>query len=776
MPHGHFLAAFFLFTATSFQPMPHNKAPLAVTLPKDITASIAVFLVALPLCLGIALASNAPLFSGLISGIVGGIVVGILSGSHKSVSGPAAGLTAIVAAQIAALGSFEAFLAAVVVAGVMQVVMGTLRLGFIAAFFPLSVIKGLLAAIGLILILKQIPHVLGHDTDAEGEMSFEQPDHENTFSELLATVSDIQPGAALIGLLSVVFLLLWDRSKALKKSPVPSALVVVVVGVVVNLILRKMGHAWEIKASHLVQVPVAGDLQAFLGFLQFPDSAHFSNPAIFKAAITIALVATLETLLNLEAVDKIDPDQRQSPANRELVAQGIGNVTAGLIGGLPMTSVIVRSSVNINSGGKTKLSAILHGILLVVCVITVPQWLNEIPLAALAAILITTGFKLASPTLFKSMWAEGTRQFLPFAMTIAAIVVTDLLVGVMIGLGISILFILHSNLRRPVRRIVEKHTSGDVLRIELANQVSFLNRASLEKTLHEVPRGGHVLIDARQTNYIDPDIRDLISDFHDTTSKAHGVEVSLVGFKEHYDFNDHIEFIDYTSREVQSSLTPATVLGILQEGNKRFLAGERIQRDFSRQVAATASGQFPMAAVLSCIDSRTPAEVIFDLGLGDIFSVRVAGNIAASELLGSMEYACNVAGSKLILVMGHTSCGAVNAAVDLLAAAKKASEATGCSNLDGLVTEIQQAIDPRTLKQPAQWQPGEKAAYSNEIARRNVIRTIHVIRERSATLDRLVREGRIAIVGGLYDVSTGQVSFFQTSSSSQAKLELPLAA
>lgn len=754
--------------------MPHNKAPLAVTLPKDITASIAVFLVALPLCLGIALASNAPLFSGLISGIVGGIVVGILSGSHKSVSGPAAGLTAIVAAQIAALGSFEAFLAAVVVAGVMQVVMGTLRLGFIAAFFPLSVIKGLLAAIGLILILKQIPHVLGHDTDAEGEMSFEQPDHENTFSELLATVSDIQPGAALIGLLSVVFLLLWDRSKTLKKSPVPSALVVVVVGVVVNLILRKMGHAWEIKASHLVQVPVAGDLQAFLGFLQFPDSAHFSNPAIFKAAITIALVATLETLLNLEAVDKIDPDQRQSPANRELVAQGIGNVTAGLIGGLPMTSVIVRSSVNINAGGKTKLSAILHGILLVVCVITVPQWLNEIPLAALAAILITTGFKLASPTLFKSMWAEGTRQFLPFAMTIAAIVVTDLLVGVMIGLGISILFILHSNLRRPIRRIVEKHTGGDVLRIELANQVSFLNRASLEKTLHEVPRGGHVLIDARQTNYIDPDIRDLISDFHDTTSKAHGVEVSLVGFKEHYDFNDHIEFIDYTSREVQSSLTPATVLGILQEGNKRFLAGERIQRDFSRQVAATASGQFPMAAVLSCIDSRTPAEVVFDLGLGDIFSVRVAGNIAASELLGSMEYACNVAGSKLILVMGHTSCGAVNAAVDLLAAAKKASEATGCSNLDGLVTEIQQAIDPRTLKQPAQWQPGEKAAFSNEVARRNVIRTIHVIRERSATLDKLVLEGRIVIVGGLYDVSTGHVSFFQTQESSVAKLDLPM--
>ncbi len=754
--------------------MPHNKAPLAVTLPKDITASIAVFLVALPLCLGIALASNAPLFAGLISGIVGGILVGMLSGSHKSVSGPAAGLTAIVAAQIAALGSFEAFLAAVVVAGVIQVLMGTLRLGFIAAFFPLSVIKGLLAAIGLILILKQIPHVFGHDADAEGEMSFEQPDHENTFSELWATISDIQPGAALIGILSIVLLMLWDRSKMLKKSPVPSALVVVVIGVGINMILRQMGSAWAIQPSHLVQVPVAEDFAAFLGFLQFPDTAHFGNPAIFKAAVTIALVATLETLLNLEAVDKIDPDQRQSPPNRELVAQGIGNITAGFLGGLPMTSVIVRSSVNINSGGRTKLSAILHGVLLVLCVVTMPQWLNEIPLAALAAILITTGLKLASPTLFKSMWNEGTRQFLPFAITIAAIVLTDLLVGVLIGLGITILFILHSNLRRPLRRIMEKHSSGDVLRIELANQVSFLNRATIEKTLHDVPRGGHVLIDARSTDYIDPDIRDLISDFHDTTSKAHGVEVSLVGFKDHYDFNDHIEFIDFTSREVQSGLTPPAVLGILQDGNRRFLAGERIQRDFSRQVAATAAGQFPMAAVLSCIDSRTPAEVIFDLGLGDIFSARVAGNIAARDLIGSMEYACVVAGSKLVVVMGHTSCGAVNAAVDLICSQKSAAEATGCGNLDGLVTEIQQCIDMKTCKQPNQWLPGEKAAYSNEVSRCNVIRTIHVIRERSAALDKLVREGKIAIVGSLYDVSTGEVTFFQTPDSSLAKLDLPM--
>lgn len=756
--------------------MPHNQASLSVTLPKDLTASIAVFLVALPLCLGIALASNAPLFAGLISGIVGGIVVGILSGSHKSVSGPAAGLTAIVAAQIASLGSFEAFLAAVVIAGAIQVLMGTFRLGFIASFFPMSVIKGLLAAIGLILILKQIPHVFGHDSDVEGEMSFEQPDHENTFTELLATLSDILPGAAIIGIASVLFLMAWDKVKVLKKLPVPSALIVVVLGVGINLLLRKMGHAWEVKASHLVQVPAAKDFQAFLGFLQFPGVEHFSNPLVFKAAITVALVATLETLLNLEAVDKIDPDQRQSPPNRELVAQGAGNLIAGLIGGLPMTSVIVRSSVNINAGGKTKLSAILHGVLLIVCVVTVPHWLNEIPLSALAAILIVTGLKLASPKLFKEMWGEGAPQFLPFIITIAAIVFTDLLTGVLIGLGVSILFILHSNLRRPLRRVMEKHAAGDVLRIELANQVSFLNRAALEKVFYSVPRGGRVLIDARGTDFIDPDIRDLLSDLRDKTAPARGIEVSFIGMKDHNFFDDYVQFIDFTSREVQSGLNPQSVLEILQAGNQRFLAGERIQRDFGRQVAATAAGQFPMAAVLGCIDSRAPAEMVFDLGLGDIFSARVAGNIATSELLGSLEYACAVVGAKLVVVLGHTSCGAVNAAVDLLAAAKKASEATPCGNLDGLVIEIQQAINPATLKKADAWAPGEKAAYTNEISRLNVIRTIKTIRQRSATLDKLVLEGKIAIVGALYDVTSGEVSFFQTAESSTSKLSVPMVA
>jgi MFS superfamily sulfate permease-like transporter len=653
---------------------------------------------------------------------------------------------------------------------------GLCRAGFIAAFFPSSVIKGLLAAIGVILILKQIPHVVGHDPDPEGDMAFEQPDHENTFTELWSALFDIQPGAAVVGVLSIILMIVWDRFKVLKNGVIPAPLVVVLAGVGVSMLMKQMGGAWEIGATHLVQVPVANDLGAFLGFLRFPEFSALANPAVYSAACTIAIVASLETLLNLEAVDKIDPAQRHSPPNRELLAQGIGNVTAGLIGGLPLTSVIVRSSVNINSGGKTKLSTFVHGLLLFGCVLLIPGWLNQIPLAALAAILLMTGLKLASPQLLKQMWSEGKNQFLPFAITVLAIVFTDLLVGILIGLAVSIGFILHSNMRRPLRKFMEQHISGDVLRIELANQVSFFSRATLEKTLRDVPRGGHVLIDARSTDYIDVDILDLIHDFEHDTAKARGVTVSLAGFKDKYaKLEDRIQYMDYSSREVQDGLTPERVLGIFKEGNERFREGRQLQRDIGRLVDVTSAGQFPMAVVLSCIDSRTPAELVFDLGLGDIFSVRIAGNIARDKVLGSMEYSCAVAGAKMILVMGHTSCGAVNAAVDLICSKKTAAEATGCVNLDSLVTEIQLSVDLNTCKREGEWRPGEKAAYANEVSRRNVLRTMRMIRERSSTLDGLVKDGKVVIVGALYDVKTGHVSFFQTSESSRTPLPIPTA-
>jgi MFS superfamily sulfate permease-like transporter/carbonic anhydrase len=750
----------------------------ATTLPRDLIAGLVVFLVALPLCLGVALASNAPPIAGLIAGIVGGILVGLLSGSQTSVSGPAAGLTAVVAAQIAALGSFEAFLVAVVLAGVLQVIMGVCRAGFISAFFPLSVIKGLLAAIGVILILKQIPHLLGHDTDPMGDKSFQQQDGENTFSELAVAFFDVHPGAILVGVASIALIVFWDKVKVLKQSPVPAPLIVVVLGVLLNQIFQAIGGALVIEPSHLVAVPVtAGPGDFIRNALMFPDWNVLSNPVVYSSAVTIAVVASLETLLNIEAVDKIDPKQRATPPNRELLAQGVGNIAAGLIGGLPMTSVIVRSSVNINAKAETKVSAIWHGVLLIGCVMLVPALLNQIPLAALAAILLMTGLKLASPKLIRQMWSEGQKQFLPFIITIVAIVLTDLLIGVLIGLAVSIGFILHNNARRPLRRILEKHVSGDVMHIVLANQVSFLSRASLEQALRSVPRGGHILLDASNTDYIDPDVLDLITDFRDTTAGALGVKLSFKGFRDRYpQLQDHIQYVDYSSRELLQELTPERVLQLLQEGNERFLGSRPLTRDQNRLVEATSGGQFPMAAVLGCIDSRAPAEVVFDLGLGDIFSARVAGNIATPELLGSLEYACAVVGSKLVVVLGHTSCGAVNAAVDLLAAAKKASEATPCGNLDGLVTEIQQSINPATLKKPDQWSPGEKVAYANEISRHNVMRTIRMIRQRSATLDKLVLEGKIAIVGALYDVSSGRVDFFQTTESSLQPLPVPMTA
>ena len=739
---------------------PANRSTWGV-LAKDLPAGLVVFLVALPLCLGIALASNAPLFSGIVAGIVGGLVVGLLSGSHTSVAGPAAGLTAIVAAQIATLGSFRAMLVAVVLAGLLQIGLGVARAGFIAAFFPSSVIKGLLAAIGIILILKQVPHVLGHDSDPVGNLAFEQLDKENTFTELLATAFDIHSGAALVGIISIAVLVLWDKVKLLKTSLVPAPLVVVLLGVGLSELIAGSGEGWRIQSEHLVNVPLMGD-GGIGSLLETPDWGQLFNPAVYVAAVTLAIVASLETLLNLEAIDRVDPEQRRSPPDRELWAQGVGNVISGLIGGLPVTSVIVRSSVNVNAGNKTRLSTVVHGLLLVGCVLLVPSLLNRIPLASLGAILVMTGFKLASPKLLKQMWDEGRPQFLPFVVTVVAIVATDLLKGIAVGLLVAVGFILHSNLRRPLRRVMEKHVTGEVLRIELSNQVSFLNRAALESTLHGVPRGGHVLLDASSTDYIDPDILDLLEDFRNTTAPAHGVEVSTVGFKNRYPkLEDKIQFVDYSSRDVRDGLTPEQVLQIFKDGNQRFLSGQRLTRDLVRQVSATSRGQNPMAVVLSCIDSRSPAELIFDMGIGDIFSVRIAGNVARDKVLGSMEYSCCVAGAKLILVLGHTSCGAVRTAVELARTEQTAEEATGCKHIDVLINDIQHAIDPN-IPMPLPDDPATpvRDSYVDDVARRNVQRTMAVIRHQSEPLNRLIHEGKLAVVGGLYDVRTGEVSFF----------------
>jgi MFS superfamily sulfate permease-like transporter len=727
---------------------------------------LVVFLVALPLCLGIALASGAPLFAGIVAGVVGGIVVGALSGSHSSVSGPAAGLTAVVLAQITALGSYEAFLLAVAIAGVLQIGLGLARAGALSAFVPSSVIKGLLAAIGVILILKQIPHVLGHDTDPEGEMRFEQPDHQNTFSALLEIV-DLHVGAALVGLLSLALLIVWSRSKRLSESSVPAPLAVVLLGVSLGLVFELIGGQLAIGVEHLVQVPVVTNGGSVGDLLVFPDFSQWSNMAVYGSALTIAIVASLETLLNLEAVDRLDPEQRKSPPNRELLAQGAGNLVSGLIGGIPITAVIIRGSVNLHAGAKSKLSTIFHGVLLLVTVMALPTVLNRIPLSCLAAILLVTGFRLVSPKVIRSMWKAGKDQFLPFAITVLAIVFTDLLVGLGIGIAVSLGFILNRQFRRPFRRIDEKHLLGETLTIELPDQVSFLNQSAIERVLASIPRGRHVVLDARRTEYIDPDALALIHEYRDVRAPARGIELAMVGFREEYSPDeDEVLYVDYSMRELQGAVTPAQVLEILRQGNLRFASGRRLNRDYAKQIDQTSQGQHPLAVVLSCIDSRTPAELILDMGLGDIFSVRVAGNGLSPKVLGSMEFGCAIAGSRLILVLGHTSCGAVKGAVERAASKDPDAYAAEYANLRVLLNDIETKVG---LGQPGAFSeiqtfnemtPDAKQTFIDQVARANVLTVVNGIVERSPALAKLVQERRIAIVGALYDVRTGGMEFF----------------
>ena len=526
---------------TDLAPHPDSPDTSRRFYPQDLLSGLLVFLVALPLCLGIAEASNAPLFSGLLAGIVGGLVVAVLSGSHTSVSGPAAGLTAVVASQIASLGSFQAFLVAVLLAGVIQLALGAIRAGTLAKYFPISVIKGLLAAIGVILILKMAPKMIGHDA-ALGISDL------NSLSQIQSTVSGLNPMAAIIGLGSLVFLLVWARVPKLKASSIPAPLLVVVVGAAITLLLQQNLAAdskWVIPTSHLVEVPVAKGMSDLKLFLTFPDFSALGSSQVYVAAIVIAVVASLETLINLEAVDNIDPEGRVSPKNRELFAQGAGNIVCGLIGGLPITSVIIRSSVNIDAGVKTRMSAISHGFLLVGCVLAIPGLLNAIPLSALGAILLVTGFKLASLTLFRQMWSGGMNKFLPFVITVVAIVLIDLLSGVLIGLAIAIVFVLRGALQTPFSLDSENQSDGDVHRLRLSNQATFLNQATLSKTLEEVPDGSHVLLDATSTHHLDPDIESLLIEFISSTAPEHGIKVSMTGFDQLQSLGDRMHFPEH---------------------------------------------------------------------------------------------------------------------------------------------------------------------------------------------------------------------------------------
>ncbi|MBL7851799.1 MAG: SulP family inorganic anion transporter [Cyclobacteriaceae bacterium] len=478
----------------------------------DIPAALVVFLVALPLCLGIALASGAPLFSGLIAGVVGGIVAGTLSGSSLSVSGPAAGLATIVFAAIQELQSFPLFLLAVVMAGVIQVILGLVRAGTIGHFFPVAVIKGMLAAIGLILILKQIPHALGYDADYEGDESFFQPDNENTFTEIIRSFDYLTPGAIVVSAVSLIILVSWT-SRFVKQfswtSYVPGPLVVVVVGIVLNLLFVKFIPSLAIQSTHLVDLGGFSGVESMTSVIQLPDFSGLTDPRIYRIAITIAIVASLESLLSVEATDKLDVYHRITPLNRELRAQGACNIISGLLGGLPVTAVIVRSSANIIAGARTKTSAILHGIFLAVVVLVAPGLLQQIPLASLAGVLLVVGYKLNTPDLYRQTFRKGWDQFLPFAVTIAAILFTDLLVGISIGLLVSLFFVLKSNFQTAVLVV----NDGAQYLVKFTKDVSFLHKAQLRRVLEQIPTGAKVVIDGAKSQFVDADIVETIEDF-----------------------------------------------------------------------------------------------------------------------------------------------------------------------------------------------------------------------------------------------------------------------
>jgi len=500
----------------------------------DLPASIVVFFVALPLCLGIALASGAPLFSGIIAGIVGGIMVGIASGSPLGVSGPAAGLAVIVLTSTATLGSWQTFLLAVVIAGIFQLIMGYAKAGFIAYFFPSSVIKGMLTGIGLLIILKQIPHAFGYDKNAEGDDSFLQPTGDNTFSAIAKAIEWITPGAILIAALSLFILILWDTVLTKKHKIfqlIQGPIVVVFLGIVMNYMYQTGILDFSLAKDQVVQLPVAQNLTEFLTFFTFPDFSQLANIEVYKVAIVLAIVASLETLLCVEATDKLDSDKRVTPTNRELKAQGLGNIFSGLIGGLPITQVIVRSSANINFGGKTKMSTILHGVFLLISAITIAELLNMIPLASLAAILLMVGYKLAKPILFQQMYKLGWEQFIPFTVTVFVILFTDLLKGITAGLLFGIFYTLRHSYRNShhLKNKITTEEGHELHHIILAEEVSFFNKASVMEVLNKIPNDSKVIIDFKKSKSVAHDVLEIIEDFK-INAKTKNITVETIKY------------------------------------------------------------------------------------------------------------------------------------------------------------------------------------------------------------------------------------------------------
>ncbi len=620
-------------------------------LDKDIPAGIVVFLVALPLCLGIALASGAPLMSGLISGIIGGVIIGYLSKSGTSVSGPAASVAAVVLLAIEDLNSFQLFLGALVLAGFIQVILGIVKAGILADYMPTSIIKGLLAGIGVILILSQLPYTIGYEIDKSKLLNYSEDYLNNTYNLILNFFNAFTIGAVVISVLSLGILIYWDKTPLKNFKLIPPALVVVILGVLLNQLFKIFMPFFYLDGIHLVNIPKVDSIRTFF---TFPDFSGYSDPKVWTTAFTIAIIASISTLLNIEATDNIDKLNRRTPPNRELIAQGIGNTLSGLLGGIAITSVIVRSSVSIEAGAQTKLSTIIHGFLLLLSVLFLSSIINLIPLASLAAILLVVGYKLASISVFKSLYKRGWNQFLPFVLTVIFIVLTDVLTGVLIGSALSIFYLLRSNYYNPFYIENIKYVQDEVIKLELSNEVSFFNKASIKNTLWSVPDNSKLLIDASFTSYMDPDVVDIIKEFQTRALVDHNIEVNVIGMKDSYLLGEEIDFYKKTKAEIKAKTNPKEILAYLKEGSTTYASRNLMSRKMQSKDLVEHLNESPLAVVLTCVDLREPLNMMLNTAIGDLVSLRSAALIIEKQSILNLEISCRDQGAKLVLFYGNS--------------------------------------------------------------------------------------------------------------------------
>lgn len=626
----------------------------------DLPASFSLVIVAIPLCLGIAHASGAPMIAGLIAGIIGGIVVGFLSESNLSVSGPAAGLTTICLASILELGSYQGLVTAVLLAGILQVAFGLLKLGFFSNYIPNAVIKGMLSAIGLMLILKQFPHLVGYDSEEMGaeDFSIDQeeivgavpqitPEHENTFSHLLHTFNFLNYSVLLIGLISLFVLVLWDKKIGKKIKFIPGSLVAVVIGTIFSLLINAVFSSNQLDSSHFVKIPNLSDPSSHENLITFPSIEFLGRLSFYKIAFTIAIVASLESLLSLEAIEKLDPKMQRVNTNKELIAQGAGNIISASIGGLPITSVIVRGSVNISAGAQTKLSAILHGFFILISMVFLVRVINQIPLASLAAVLCYTGFKLIHPENFKEQYKRGWYQFTPFLVTIVAIVMSDLLIGVLIGLAISSFFIVRENYQSPVIKVED---AGLVTKLTFGNNVSFLHKFQIVKILEGIIPGRLVEIDGSKSEFIDNDIIQVLKEFK-IRCKEKNIKLLIGGIK-------GMETKEEIKDQIDESYKKLFV------NNKNWVEKKlKMDPEYFQKLLA---GQKPEYLFIGCSDSRVPANEITGTDPGEMFVHRNIANMVVNSdinMLSVLQYSVEVLNVKHVIVCGHYGCGGVKAAM-----------------------------------------------------------------------------------------------------------------